>query len=269
MKKESPFHRLSRVGSCWAIALVASLSMSSVSFAASSVQFEIAEGSRLLEASLMLQKGEISHAEFHQVQHAETCKNPSQRLQDRNRPWMMVWNTSDTPDDITTVKIDLTEPGFEFGDGDIAGDGFGGLLSILSPRSDAGVALNSATYGDNNTELVLNFTGLSADMAAIFRFDIDEPGGALMFPDYREAMLGADTGDGPGQLALMTTEFSSEATAVSQFAPAGPLSTSGITEAYRRQTMSSTTTSTTVPEPSTMVLLLAGFTGIAAMRRTR
>ncbi len=245
-----------------AIASVANLAL-----AQSSVSFEIAETSRLLEASLMLQRTEISQAEFNQVVVAESCKNPSARLQDRNRPWMMVWNTSVTPDDVTSVTIDMTEPGFEFGDGDITGDGFDGLLSMLSTRSDAGVSLTSATYGADNSELVLNFTGLSEGVAAMFRFDIDEPGGLAMFPDFREAMLGADTGSGPGQMATLTTNFSSGGSNVAMFGRADALSTSGITESYHGQAMTTVVPSTVVPEPTSLILLLAGLTGIATMRR--
>ena len=249
-----------------ALAFIAA-SAASLAVAQSSVQFEIGESARLLEASLQLQRGEISQAEFNAIQLTETCKSPSARLQDRNRPWMLVWNTSTDPDEVSTVTIDLTEPGFEFGDGDMAGDGFDGFLSLLSNRSDAGAALDSATYGSDNSELVLNFSGLSQDVAAIFRVDLDEPGGMTMFPDFREAMMGADTGDGPGNLATMTTDFTSGESTIASFGRAGPLSTSGVAEAYHGQTMSMVTPSTTIPEPTSLMLLLAGLTSFATLRR--
>ena len=181
---------------------------------------------------------------------------------------MLVWNTSDTPDEVDTVTIDLVEAGFEFGDGDMVGDGFDGFLSMLSNRSDGGVTLN-ASYGSDNTELALNFSGLTQGAAAIFRFDLDEPTGMAMFPDFRVAMLGADTGGGPGQLAQLMTDFTSSASTISQFGFAGPVLTSGIAEAYHGQSISTVVPSTTIPEPTSLVLLMAGLTGIATMRRLR
>jgi len=243
-------------------------SVDNLAVAQSSVNYEIGESARLLEASIDLQRGDITQSQFNAIQFAESCKSPSVRLQNRNRPWMSVWNTSGSADDIVTVTVDLTETGFEFGDGDMAGDGFDGLLSMLSSRSDAGVSLDSANYGSggtDTTELILNFAGLSQGFAAIFRIDLDEPGGMAMFPDYREAMLGADTGSGPGQLATMTTDFSSGASNVIAFVQATPLSSSGIAQPYHGQSMSAIVPS--VPEPTTLVLLLAGLTGIAAIRR--
>ena len=254
-----------RVLSC-----ICALAIADVAIAQSSVQYGIGESARLLRAAIDLENGDITQAEFDTIQMAETCKSPSIRLQNRNRPWMSVWNTSTDPDEITRVTIELNEPGFEFGDGDVAGDGFDGLLSMLSSaQSDAGVTLDSASYGADNTELVLDFSGLDQDTVAIFRFDIDEPGGVEMFPDFREAMLGADTGDGPGARALLTTDFASGEQLLSTFSRAGPLSTSGLTEAYHAQTMSMVEPSEVIPEPTSIVLLLAGLTGIAAMRRYR
>ena len=243
--------------------------MANFSFAQSAAQFGIGESARLLEAALDLERGEISPAEYHSIKVAETCKDPATRLQNRNRPWMYVYNTSTVADDVTSVTVDLTEQGFEFGDGDVAGDGFDGLLSMLSYRSDAGVSLDSATYGNDNTELVLNFSGLSQDLAAIFRIDLDEPGGPTMYPDFREAMLGADTGMGPGQLAIMTAGFTSGNMISATFPMADPLPTSGIAEGYHSQTMSMVETSIPVPEPTALVLLLVGLTSIASTRRYR
>lgn len=238
--------------------------------AQSSVKFSIAESSRLLEAALELERGEITQPDFDMVVMAESCMNPSMRLQYRNRPWIMVQNTSNPDDDIVTVTIDLTENGFEFGNGDMVGDGFNGLLSMLSSRSDSGVSLDSVGYGADNSELELNFSGLAMGRAAIFRVDLDEPGGSLMFPDYREVIMGADTGSGPGSQAMFRTEFASGAKNTSMFArPSGILSTSGLIEPYHGQTMSSVTPSTTIPEPSSLLLLLAGIAGMGATRRVR
>ncbi len=259
-----------RIGKVWiGFFSLAIASVANLAWAQSSVQFTIGESAQVLEAAIDLENGDITQAEFNVIQMEEHCKSPSARLQARNRPWMSVWNTSASPDEVSTVTIDLTEAGFEFGDGDMSGDGFDGLLSMLSYRSDAGVSLASAGYGSDRSELVLNFTGLSQDRAAIFRIDLDNPGGMTMFPDYREAMLGADVGNGDGQLALLTTNFSSGASNLAAFGRSGPLPNSGIAEAYNAQSTSLVVPSSVVPEPTTLVLLLGGLTGIAAMRRTR
>ncbi len=250
----------------FALALVSSASQVE---AQSSVRYELGESSRVLRASLDLQRGNISQAEFNAIRMTETCKSPSSRLHDRNRPWIMVWNTSTSSEEIDTVSIDLKEPGFEFGDGDLPGDGFDGMLSLLSNRSDGGVSLTSKSYGSDNSELVLNFSGLSNDLAAIFRIDIDEPGGIAMFPDFRAALMGADTGGGPGQRATLTTNYSSGASDISRFGQAGALSTSGVAEAYHAQSLSPIEPSTTVPEPTTLALMLAALAATAVLRRKK
>lgn len=251
---------------CFALALVSSTNFA---FAQSSVQFEIGESSRVLEASLDLQRGDITQAQFNAIQMTETCKSPSARLQDRNRPWMLVWNTSAADDAIESVTVDLTQAGFELGDGDVTGDGFDGLLSMLSNRSDAGVSLSSAVYGGDNTEVVLSFSGLSKGVAAVFRIDIDQPGGISMFPDFREAMMGGDVGYGAGTPAKMTTEFASDATVLSSFGLAGVLTGAGVSEAYHAQGMSPVVPSTTVPEPTSLVMLLTSLAAATWVRRKR
>jgi len=271
--KKTPRNTLQSLGTVkillGVLALVV-MSFTSKAQAQSSVQFEVAESSRLLMASLDLQNGDISQVAYELIQTAETCKNPSTRLQSRNRPWVMVWNTSDDVDAITSVTIDMQRPGFEFGNGDAPGDGFDGFLSMLSSRSDDGVSLVSANYGDSASQLVLNFSGLTKGQAAIFRVDIDEPAGDMMFPDYDEALFGADVGNGNGPVANFNTSFSSGITSVSTFPQAGLLMTSGVTEPYHAQTMSTVTQSIPgVPEPTSLVLALAGIVGVAAARRMR
>ncbi len=92
------------------------------------VSFQIGENAAVLRASLDLDAGLISQAEFDQILMVETCHNPASRLQDRNRPYLSVLNDSaNASDEITTVVLNMQEAGFVFGDGDMAGDGFEGL----------------------------------------------------------------------------------------------------------------------------------------------
>ncbi len=250
-------------------ALMATVILAATAQAQSSVTYELGESARLLEASLKLERGEISQSQYNAIQMDETCKNPFSRLQDRNRPWISVFNTSQSADEITSVTIDLTEPGFVFGDGDSAGDGFDGLLSMLHYRSDDGVELDSATHGEDSSELVLNFSGLTAGMAAIFRLDLDQPGGMFDYPDFRVAMLGADVGNGPGGLAMLTSEFSSGASNTSMFPRSDGMLDTAMLEDYHAQSMSPIIPSSTVPEPTSLLLLLAGVASAASVRRYR
>ena len=234
---------------------------------AQSASFQIGENARVLRASIELEEGIINQAEYQQILMQETCHNPSSRLQDRNRPYLSVENTSDNGEEITSVVINMEEVGFEFGTGDVTGDGFDGLLSMLSDESDDGVELTSAMYLGDNSEIQLDFTGLTEGLAAIFRVDIDEPAGMYMFPDYREAFQGANEGVGrTGALAKLSATFDTGATVNALFPQVGLVTNSGIPERYHAQSTTSMATSM-VPEPSTLVLFLAAVAGTATMRR--
>jgi len=236
---------------------------------ASAQTFAIGESAAVLRAQLDFSQGQITQQALDQIIFVEACKNPSARLQDRNRPYLSVWNTSNTQGAITSILINMEEAGFEFGNGDVAGDGFAGFLSMLSGQSDNGVTLDSAVFGADTSELQLNFSGLGQGQAAIFRVDIDEPGGVFMFPDFRDAFQGANQGFGRnGDRAILTTAFANGPDTSVMFRQLGRLEGFGRPEGYQHQTMPMPEIAT-VPEPSSLLLLLAGFTGIAAMRRKR
>ncbi len=263
-------------------------------FVKGSYQIDIGESERLLEAQLRNQRGALSDAELHAIETEESCKNPSQRLIDRNRPAILLQNTSAlTPtNEISQFVIDLEEIGFEFGTGDFNPDPFAGGLTILSNRSDAGVSISSSfgTVSDvdlttDRSKLVLDISGLTPGKALIFRFDLDpNPMTTTMFPDYRQVMLGANTGSGPATPSLISATFASDydddermttSTNPTPFVGEfnGILSTAGLLEGYHSQGSSQmfgqNGGTEEIPEPSTAVLLFAGFAGLSLARRNR
>lgn len=252
-------------------------------FVSGSFKIDIAESERLLEAMLKEERREITPVQLNAIHLEESCKNPSIRLIDRNRPAIVLRNISDlsTKNEISQFTIDLQQIGFEFGNGDFDPDPFAGMLTILSNRSDPGITLASS-YGtvsdldltEDRSKLVLDIGGLTPGKALFFRLDLDpNPMTTVAFPDYRHVMLGADVGDGngPAAPALISALFAAgegsdrmtTATRPFEFRPGIEeiLTTAGLIEGYHSQAPSqrySTNGSTEIPEPSTVMLLLAG-----------
>ena len=177
-------------------------------FVSGSYRVDIGESERLLEAMLDHDDGNITGPQFQAIKMEEMCKNPSLRLIDRNRPALVLQNTSDpnTGNEISQFTIDLQEFGFEFGNGDFNPDPFNGFLTILSNRSDSGISMSSS-YGtisdidptEDRSKLVLDIAGLTPGKALFFRLDLDpNPMTDTAFPDYQHVMLGGDIGDGNG-----------------------------------------------------------------------
>jgi len=264
-------------------------------FVSGSYQIDIGESERLLEAQLRNQRGEITPQQLDAIAVEESCKNPSQRLIDRNRPAILLQNTSAVApsNEISQFTIDLEEMGFEFGTGDFNPDPFAGGLTLLSNRSDAGISISSSfgTVSDvdlttDRSKLVLDVSGLTPGKALIFRFDLDpNPLTTTMFPDYRQVMLGADIGDGNGPAtpslisatfaAGVGPDFMTTSTTPASFTGEfdGLLTTAGLLEGYHSQASSQmfgqTGETGEIPEPSTAVLLFAGFAGLSLARRNR
>jgi len=244
-----------------------------------SYQVDIGESERLLEAQLRLNRNEISQQQFNAIEIEETCMNPSARLQARNRPALMLLNTSASENEILSFTIDLEEVGFGFGTGDVPTDGFLGSLAVLSNRSDASVTMSVMLEADTSM-LTLNFSGLSQGAAAIFRIDLDPtPVIGPLFPDYRGILLGADVGDGPTSPALILANFGMDdmETATNPTPFNGgfeePILNAGGLEGYHSQSISHRFGmeggTSEIPEPSTAVLMLLAGVVVATRRQSK
>ena len=239
----------------------------------------LGESPRLLEATLHNTQGSLSDMDLMDIIMEESCVNPVARYQNRNRFSVLVENTSTTGNLLTSFTLDLVELGYEFGDGDFAADGFNGSLAMDMGRSDAGVSL-SGSYGSDASELVVNFSGLSAGKAAIFRVDLDPSASntsGMLYPDYREAVLGANG----NELALVDVAFSSG----KQFADLpfmtdihGDVIDTRVLEAYHSQAPSGRDPDSgvptflsgdVVPEPTSAILFLLGVAGMLSVRKRR
>lgn len=259
--------------------LVGAITSTSQAIVIGNYSFMIGESERFLEAILDFNRGEIDQAQLDAIHLEESCKNPSIRLQQRNRPAILIQNVSAQENDISTFVIDLKQAGFEFGLGDNATEGFNGSPISLSNRSDPGVGA-TASLDATNTKLTINFTGLtstaSIQNAAIFRIDLDpSPMVNTLFPDYREVLLGADAGNGPSDPAIVQATFSMAGMPDVMSIPTvlnGPdtVSNAGLLEIYHAQTptgMFGTDGGTGIPEPATASLLGIMVLGLLSRRR--
>ncbi len=243
---------------------------------------QLGESPRLLEAELHHSQGLLTDADLAEIVMEETCVNPVARYQNRNRFSILVENTSATSS-ITSFSLDLVALGFEFGDGDFDGDGFLGELVMDMGRSDPGVSL-SGSFGVDATELVVDFSGLAPGSAAIFRVDLDPSASnttGLLYPDYREAVLGANGND----VALVDVAFSTGLSFTDVPFMAGTFTENidnRTLEAYHSQSLSGRSGTGgpgtfsfgisgggEIPEPSSAVLFLVGIAGMLRLRVRR
>lgn len=275
---------------CWVLSLT---NLGHAGFVTGNYKVDIGESERLMEAMLQHDRDEISEAEMLTIQMQEMCKNPSIRLIDRNRPAILLQNTTDpngpgANNELSQFTIDLEQLGFEFGNGDFNPDIFDNNLTFLSNRSDGGISISSSygTVSDTDptldpAKLILDIQGLTPGAAVIFRVDLDPTSpNALVYSDYREVILGADVGGGSGNPALISATFAAgtgdnRMTTSSPFVPfgadMGPISSAGLLEGYHAQSSSemfSQSGGTEIPEPSTSLLLCAGL-ALASRHRCR
>ena len=269
-------------------ALLAGATPAEAGFVSGSYQINIGESGRLLEAMVKEQRGLINHNQFTAIKMEEMWKSPSIRLVDRNRPAIVLQNTSDSSsnNEISRFTIDIKQLGYEFGNGDFNPDPFAGALTLLTKYSDPGVTLSSnyGTVSDvdstiDRTKLVLNIGGLTPGRSLIFRVDLDPmPMASVAYPDFQHVLLGADIGDGQGPAtpagitALFASGSMTTATSEMPFAPGmgQTFPMAGLLEPYHFQSPSSLyqqTGGTEIPEPSTALLLLAGVASLWQQRR--
>lgn len=266
--------------SCAAFAillLAGALANTSQAVVIGNYKFMIGESERYLKAILDFNRGEINQAQLDAIHHEESCKNPSIRLQQRNRPAILIQNVSSQENDLSSFVIDMKQAGFEFGLGDAPSQGFNGTPVSASNYSDAGVGV-SGSLDPTNMILTLDFTGLtstaSLQNAAIFRVDLDpSPMINTLYPDYREVLLGADAGNGPTDPATVQATFGMAGmpdvtTIAIELNGPDTVSNAGLLEVYHAQTPTDMfETDGGIPEPATASLL--GIVSLAMLCRRR
>jgi hypothetical protein len=259
-----------------AVALVAGCLGSSSAFALINGDYNVmlGESPRYLEAIVKMQRGDITPSELYVIKYEESCKNPSIRLWDRNRPAFLIQNTSAVGEanSVSSFTIDLTQAGFEFGTGDGPTDGFNGNIALPNIRTEAGVTITGANYvAGDTTKVQVNFTGLTQDKFAIFRLDLDPvPMVNYLYPDYRAVILGAN-GNSPALVSATFSEAGQPDASTPFSAFVGGIQNninSGLLEVYHNQSRTDMfDLDGTIPEPSSFALLAIAGMGLAGIRR--
>ncbi len=260
-----------------AFLLVVAIAHPSQAVIVGNYKFMIGESERYLDAILDFNRGLINQTQLNAIHHEESCKNPSIRLQQRNRPAILIQNVSGQENEISSFVVDLKEAGFEFGLGDSPSQGFNGTPVSVSNYTDPGVGV-TGVLDATNTKLTISFTGLTSSVAiqkaAIFRIDLDPvPMVNNLFPDYREVLLGADAGNGPTDPAMVQATFSmagmpDATTPLATLNGPPTVSHAGLLEIYHLQTPTDVfQTDGMIPEPSTASLLGMVVMGLLGGRR--
>ncbi len=174
--------------------------------------FRLGESVELLVADELMEDGnEAEIQRLFGMTHSNlemdvACYDPLTRARFRDSFSVLVENTSSV-NALTSISIDLTAAGYEFGSGDRSGDGFSAGDFILNPgMSSSGVTM-TARRGSDSSEIVIDFSGLENNGDyAVFRLDLDPINDieGVRPADYRELLLGANE----NSFALLDVKFS-------------------------------------------------------------
>ncbi|QDS99746.1 PEP-CTERM sorting domain-containing protein [Adhaeretor mobilis] len=215
------------------------------------------------------------------VKMEESCDNPNNRIQHRNRPSMLVENTG-TGGTLTSFTLRIAQDDFVFGTGDNAFDGFNGSAVVSSVFNMPGIEILGASITDVAGQgaedgvdrlLTVNFSGLAPGESAIFTIDLDTTdANAFQLPDFREVLLGADLGSGTGTPAYTTAAFSSgDPVPELQFAiydDAIPYAGMNVRPYHAADPVFNVDLNgSAIPEPSSFALLVMGLAGLSRRRR--
>lgn len=245
-------------------------------------QVDMSPSPRILDALDMNREGDITMSQYKDVIYDESCDNPHLRIRARNKPAIMITNwdgTSVGPTasvaPITSFTLAINNPGaFIFGSGD-TGDVFTGFIKNTI-YTDAGVDITGSSLSADKKTLTVNFSGLDAGKKAIFCIDLDttDPN-AFMYPDYRLILFG--TPDNPTTPGTATATFVNSASpspnSTSVSLQLDPLTMEPTYEGMNIRPYQASDKMEVlgggVPEPSAVVLALAGLAAIAARTRSR
>jgi len=240
----------------------------------------IASSDRLLDAQ---DKYGVGSDEYNQIQTEESCDNPHYRVRARNKPAVLIQNDSSSEGSLTSFMMTINEAAYVFGaGGDSPLDGFDAYIK-RSAYADPGVDILGSSVSTDGQTVTVNFDGLTAGKSVIFRVDLDinpnpQFSGLFPFPDFRSVLFSMDN-------------------------EGKPTDTTGVTAAtFSSGDMSSTTSKSTlfgkfdmqfegentrpyhaidpvipgggggevgIPEPASLLLMLAGLMCTPLRRRTQ
>ncbi len=212
----------------------------------------------------------------YEVQYDESCDNPNLRIRARNKPAVLIENSENSAAPITSFTLQINQGPYFFGTGDAVTDNFDNFIK-KTIYSDVGVFITGSSVSPDAKTLTVTFDGLTAGKKAIFNIDLDTSDPDMfMFPDYRAALFGTPL---PGELP--TTPGTASATFTNNTAAPNSrtLTLQLPQKAEHPEFMNEhirpyqtedkmEIIKTEIPEPTGVVLALAGFGAFAVRRRS-
>ena len=240
-------------------------------------QLTFSESDKFLYALDMFDDGAMDAKLLAEIEMQVSCDNPHNRIRARNRVAMKVTNDAGSQGDLTSISLQINQAGFDFGTGDEGSPDYLGEYFWESPYSSAAVDILGSSVSLDGSLLTIDFSGLAPGESAIFRLDFDpESELAFPFPDYREVLFGLDSDGNSGVNALgettgtFTMGAMSATTIPATFAPSAAAAyINGDIRAYHAEDPVGQfgVTGSTVPEPTTALLLMAGVASCLGVRR--